>query len=194
MENEEKENLETPEQDEAEKTENQDVDDTSDESQEEESQEDVSSLKKQIETLKKQKEHWRSKASAGGNKAEAPQEKPKATNTSSDELSQKDFLALARADVHEEDIDYVLKYAKLEGVGVKDALASDDLKLILKSKAEHRQTQAAANTKTARPSAKKISDRDILDKAKRGELPEPGTPEAEALFRARRNLAEDRRV
>lgn len=103
-----------------------------------------------------------------------------------DDLSQKDLLALVRADVHDDDIDRVAKFAKLEGISIADALKHSDLKAILSSRAEARKSAEATAVKPARNGAPKVSDEVIIAKAAKGEIPAPGSPEAEALFWARR--------
>ena len=88
--------------------------------------------------------------------------------------------------VPQEDVDEVIKAAKLLGKTIQEALEDPTVKTILETRGEYRKTAEATNKKTARPSSHSPSSREILEKAEKGEIPEPGTPEAEKLFLARR--------
>lgn len=110
------------------------------------------------------------------------------------QLSQKDLLTLAKADVHEDDLDDVLEFAQFKKISIAEALKSSTVKNILSEKAEARETAKATSIKGGRPSAHKPSDAQILKEAQSGNIPKPGTPEAEALFRARHGLSEDTKV
>lgn len=101
------------------------------------------------------------------------------------ELSQKDLFALVKADVNEEDVDDIIKTAKVLGVSVSEALKDNVVKAILADKQEKRNTARATSTKTSRGGQKKVSDAELLSRASKGDIPEPGTPEAEQLFHAR---------
>lgn len=116
-------------------------------------------------------------------KSEPKQEK---ATSQEDDLSPKDWMYLAKADVHDDDLDRVVKFAKLEGITVQEALKHSDLKAILASRAEARKTAEAISTKPARVAATKISPEVIVEKAKKGEIPAKGSAEAEELFWARR--------
>lgn len=109
-------------------------------------------------------------------------------------LTQKDWLVLAKADVHEDDIDDVVEYARFAKIDISKALSSTVIKSILAEKAEARKAEVASNIKGGKPGAHKRSDADVYKDAQNGKMPKPGTPEAEALFRARRGLAEDTKV
>lgn len=113
--------------------------------------------------------------------------KPAETKTEDkNELSSKDTIALINAKVHEEDVDDVVEYAKFKKIPVAEALKSGILKATLTEKAEFRKTADATNTRGAGKPAPKVTDADILKKAEKGDIPAKGTPEAEALFWARR--------
>lgn len=101
-------------------------------------------------------------------------------------LSQKDLIALVRADVHDDDMETVEKFAKGYGIPLSEALKSDDLKAILDRRAEKRKSAEIANTGQTKKAAAKLSDQDILNKASKGEIPEKGSDDAERLFWARR--------
>lgn len=126
-------------------------------------------------------------------RAEKAEKKAKESVTTetkaSGDLSSKDILAIAKADIHEDDMDRVISFARSERISVKDALASDDLKAILSMRKEKRKTAAASNTGTARRGAVKLSDEEIIGRVEKGELPE----DPEALARARMNLRKNKK-
>lgn len=104
-------------------------------------------------------------------------------------LSVKDLHALK--DVHEDDVDDVLEYAELKKISISDAKKSTIVQTILADKVEKRKTAEATPTGATRPVSKKL-DGNTLNKnlKEKGEIPEPGSAEAEALYRARRGLKE----
>lgn len=111
-----------------------------------------------------------SKESAGGEKS----------------LSPKDLLALVKADVHEDDMEEVLEYAKFKKLDVSDALKTGVVKTMLAEKTEFRKTSQVMNTGAGRKSSTKVSDETLLSNLNKGVIPEKGGDEAERLFWARR--------
>lgn len=101
------------------------------------------------------------------------------------DLSAMDTIAIMNAKVDTEDIEDVVDYAKFRGISVAEALKSQVLKTILADKEEKRTSANAANTNNARAGQKKVTDDTLVSNMKKGEVPEPGTPEAEQLFWAR---------
>lgn len=89
---------------------------------------------------------------------------------SQDGLSTKDVLFLAKADIHEDDMDEVLEWAKFKKVPVSEAYKQ--LKGVLEVKNEQRKTSATANISNARRSNSKVSDDTLIEKANKGDLPE----------------------
>lgn len=118
----------------------------------------------------------------GGGESPAPKA-PTGTD-----LSSKDTYALVRADVHEDDVDEVVRAATALGISVVEALKDPIVQGILDTRKEHRATAEAANAAPARGGDKKPSASEILEKAKNGDIPEPGSAEAEALYKARRGI------
>lgn len=94
-----------------------------------------------------------------------PVEKPAETP----DLSNKDILYLAKADVHEDDIDEVLEWAKFKKVDVKEA--HKQLKGVLDTKAEQRRSAEVTQTKGSR-GASKPSNEDLISRASKGQLPD----------------------
>lgn len=145
---------------------------------EEESEEvDVEALKKENATLKAQKDHWRKKAEKPG-ASEAEKSVPK-----SGDLSTKDVLYLAKADIHEDDMEEVTDVAtKMFNGDVKKA--HEYLKPRFAVKAEERKTAEATHTGNARRSSGKVSDDALLANANSGKLPE-SEDEIARLIRAK---------
>lgn len=101
---------------------------------------------------------------------------------SQDALSNKDVIYLAKADVHEDDIDEVLQWAAFKKISVSEA--HKQLKTTLEVKAEQRRTAEVANISNVRRGPTKLSDESLLDNAKAGKLPDADA-EIERLIRAK---------
>jgi len=88
------------------------------------------------------------------------------------QLSQKDLLAVMKADVNSEDLDEVVDYAKLKGISVTEALKTPMIKSILEQKAEERQTADATNVKGQKRKTAQVSTDTLLENANKGKFPE----------------------
>ena len=100
-------------------------------------------------------------------------------------LSQQDVLVLAKADIHEDDLDEVIEFARFKKIPIKEALKNPTVKGILATKAEERKTAEVTLTRGGQRAASKVSGEDLLAKAERtGELPE-SEADLQALFKAR---------
>ncbi len=88
------------------------------------------------------------------------------------DMSQNDMFAILKADVHEDDVERVQRFAKSEGLSVKDALKSDELKAILALKAEQRKSASASNVGATKRGTGKVTAESLLEKAQKGEMPE----------------------
>ena len=86
----------------------------------------------------------------------------------SGELGTTDVIYLAKADIHDDDMDEVLKHAKLHNVSVKEAHSY--LKPILDVRLEQRKTAEASNVGSSKRGSGKISDEVLLSKASKGEI------------------------
>lgn len=101
---------------------------------------------------------------------EAKSQKAEAPKTQSNDLSQTDLIFLAKADIHDDDINDVVKWAKNNGMSVKEAY--QQFKPVLDTRAQERQTAQATATKGARGVKPKTGE-DLLQKARQtGEVPE----------------------
>lgn len=130
--------------------------------------EDTEFLKKKIATLEAQKNHWKQKATKPETKVT---EKKETVAKSNDSLPIEDTIALHRSNIHEDDISEVLRYAKFQGISVREALKSNVVKSLLATKEESRRVAEATNTGASRRTSAKSSEESLLSKAEKGELP-----------------------
>lgn len=103
-------------------------------------------------------------------KQDTTTEKKKDATDSEKSLSQTDIIYVAKADIHEDDLEEVLTYAKNNKVTVKEA--HQYLKPILDVKAEQRKTADGTNTNGGKRGSSKLSDEALLAEADKGKLPE----------------------
>jgi hypothetical protein len=103
-------------------------------------------------------------------KAEKKSKEAPASETSA--MSAADLLAVMNAKVHEDDMERVEKFAKMEGVSIRQALKDPELKAILEVRAEQRTTAAAANVSNVRRGPSKASDETLIANAEAGKLPD----------------------
>lgn len=96
---------------------------------------------------------------------------PKAEPTEP-KVSIKDMNALIKANVAEEDIEIVEKFARFEGVSIAEALKNPIMRNTLQQRAEERNTAIASNTSSSRRSNAKVSEEVLLDNASKGKLPD----------------------
>lgn len=103
-----------------------------------------------------------------------PETKPKEKKAEpkSEGLSIKDTVAIQRANIHEDDIEEVIDFAKHKGVSVSEALKHPVIQSTLKINQSNREAQEALNTKGANPKQTKVSGKDLVEKANQGALPE----------------------
>ena len=101
-------------------------------------------------------------------------------------LSSVDTIAIIKANVHEDDIEEVIKASKLLGKSISETLKDSTFKTILNTREEERKTAEATNTNTAKPGTKQVSGDELKQNLSKGQVPEKGSKEAEDLFWARR--------
>lgn len=130
----------------------------------EQPQEDVEDLKKRLATAEAQKDHWRKKATE---KKETVVEKAE-----TGVLSSADLLAVMNAKVHEDDMERVEKFAKMEGKSIREALKDPELKAILALREEQRSMANSANTTNVRRGSTKVPDEVLVANARANKLPE----------------------
>lgn len=101
-------------------------------------------------------------------------------------MTPKDIIALTKADVHEDDMQEVIDYAKFKNISIADALKSDIVKTTLADAVEKRKSAEVATSRTTRQSTTKATDDDLVKDLSNGKIPEKGSDEASQLFWARR--------
>lgn len=107
----------------------------------------------------------------------------KKQSSKEDGLSNKDVIFLAKADIHEDDVQEVIDWSKFKKISVSDAYKQ--LKDTLDVRAEQRKTAAATQVKGGARGTSKVSGEDLLARAERtGDVPESDDGMAE-LFKAR---------
>lgn len=119
-------------------------------------------------------------------KAEKKSKEGKIETSNETGLSTKDVLILAKANIHEDDIDEVVEYAQFKKIPIAEAIKSGVMKTFIKEKEEKRRVAAATNTGSARRSSTKPSADDILDRASKGQLPEDPADLAKARWELRK--------
>lgn len=140
--------------------------------------------KKTWDTLNAQKDHFKNKARPAT--TVTPLAKPAEKKVDETGLSQSDFIAIARADIHDDDIESVKRFAKMEGLTISESLKNDDMRAILDRREGVRKTADATNTNTSRRSAPKADADTILKNVSEGKIPDAGSRDADELFWARR--------
>ena len=98
-----------------------------------------------------------------------PEEKPESPKTP-EPMSLKDIRALQ--DVHDDDVDEVVEYAKFKGVSIAEAKKSPVIQAHLRTKEEERATAQATNTGGGKKTTSKNTPEAILERAESGQLPE----------------------
>lgn len=136
---------------------------------EEEADESVDELKAKLAKAEEIANNQRIRAEkAEKAKKEAPTEQ-KSDQTG---YSLADQMALLNAKVDEEDIERVERFAKSEGISIKEALKNSELKAILAVRSEERTTANVANVSNVRRGNSRPSDESLLQSASAGKLPE----------------------
>ncbi|MCP3684621.1 MAG: hypothetical protein GY861_18295 [bacterium] len=161
-----------------------DIDSTTDEeesteeetTEEESSEETVESLKQKNQNLYEQLKKAKGFERGGDgkwvkkqeSKTETPKEEPNVVSAA--DLSFRDFKALS--DVHEDDVDKLVSYAKFNGISITDAKQLPEMTNLLKDNDEKRKTAEATNTGRVKRGATEAPDSAILKKARdTGEVP-----------------------
>ena len=97
--------------------------------------------------------------------------KPETKVEPSQELSAKDALLLAKADVDLEDVDEVIDFAKYRKITIAEALQNNTLRAILTDSQEKRKTALATQTSGTRKTTAPTIEA-LTEKAQKGELSE----------------------
>lgn len=136
-------------------------------------EESVDEVKAKLAKTEELANNYKIRAEKAEKKLKEPKEIKDVEKKSSDNsLSTKDLYALTFSKVAEEDIDEVLDYAKFKKISVSEALKTSTVKNLLKEKEEQRNIANATNTNTTRRSNAKLSDEAVIEKAKKGNIPQ----------------------
>lgn len=113
-----------------------------------------------------------------------PEEKetPKEETLKSNELSVSDFRALA--DVHDDDYEEVVEFAKFKGISITEAKKTPTIQSLLREKEETRKTAETTNTGMGKRGTSKATDESLVRDAEKGKLPESDS-EIERLMHAK---------
>lgn len=87
-------------------------------------------------------------------------------------LSSSDLLAVTNANIHEDDIERVERFAKSEGLSIKEALKHVELKAILDVRGEYRRSENAVNIQNVRAGNAQVSDEKLVQDASQGKFPD----------------------
>lgn len=136
---------------------------------EDEAEESIDDVKARLAKAEEVAENQRIRAEKAEKAAKEGREPKKEASPS---LSTLDSIAIIRANVADEDIERVERFAKSEGITIREALANSELKAILTVRAEERETAAATNTGAVRRGATVVSAERLIQDAQSGKLPE----------------------
>jgi hypothetical protein len=146
------------------------AEETTNETQEEElTPEQIADLKKKAEVSSQNFERAK-KAEADLKEARKKLQEGNTAENKAEVLSTKDVLYLAKADVHEDDVNEVLEWSKFKKISVQEA--HKQLKGTLEVRAEQRKSAETANISNVRRGPTKVTAETLLENAKAGKLPE----------------------
>ena len=105
-------------------------------------------------------------------------------------LSTADLYALMASKVEQPDVEEVQRFAKMYGKTIGEVLAEPTVIAFLKEKVEKRNSARAAEKggNGGTTGSKGLSEADVLERSRNGERFEPGSPEAEMLYKAKRGI------
>src|SRR3990167_289316 len=124
------------------------------------------------------------KAEATEKAREKADQEAKARESNPTGLTSADLLAVTNAHVHEDDIERVERFAKSEGLSIKESIKSPELRAVLDLREEQRRVADATNIGNVRAGNVKITDETLPANAERGKLTE-GDLEIERLIAAK---------
>lgn len=120
----------------------------------------------------------------------AEKAKPKADDTTSKntDISARDILSLQSAGVTtDEDISFVERMAKAEGLTIKEVLDDKSIQTVLKTRQEERKSTEVTNTSNERRGSVRLTTEKLLSEASKGNLPE-SAEDQKRLIRSKFNL------
>jgi len=131
-------------------------------------EEETSEKNEEVEELKKKAnlaDNYKKRAEKAEVKLKKFENQPK------EDLSSDDILALAKADLHDEDIAEVREWAKFKSIPVKEALSDPMMKSSIAQREIDRRNAEASNTKGKTGDTKRDAEV-IKERASQGDLPE----------------------
>jgi hypothetical protein len=131
------------------------------------------SLEEEVTRLQKEKDGLdvkNKKLYARLKESEKTPKKTEEVKTNVENLPLKDIRALN--DVHDEDVDWLISYAKFNDVTISEAKKREDVGIFLKTMEEKRQTAAATVIKTGNRGSQPNTGEEILKRARKGDLPQ----------------------
>lgn len=93
-----------------------------------------------------------------------PEKSPK-----TDGLSSRDAIAIAKANVHEDDVDELIELAQFKKISVSEALKHKTWKTISAERTEERQSAEVANTSKQKGAISKVTGETLIDRVRKGE-------------------------
>jgi hypothetical protein len=141
------------------------LEDTEVEEEAEETQDDSQNA----EYWKQKAEEYQGRLKRAETKLEKSKDKPaEKTEEASNMLSSLDLLALAKADIEDEDLPDIEEYAKFKKISVREALKTDFVKNLISDKKEFKKSKEITTTGAQRATTATVTDSQILAKAKSG--------------------------
>lgn len=142
----------------------------------------------EVEKLKQIAENQRIRAEKAERLLKEKKQEPN-KNTKQNDMSLKDIRALN--DVHDDDVDDILDYAKYKGIAPSEAKKMPAMVAILKAKEEDRRVALATNTGGGKRGTAQVSDERVLQDFSQGKVSENDS-DIERLAEARFNLRKNR--
>lgn len=137
-----------------------------------------------VDALKAQNKKLYERAKKAEAEAKKLKQQPKESEPKTDSnLSLKDIRALQ--DVHEDDLEEVMNYAKFKGISIADAKKDSVVRTLLKNKEEERKTAEATSTGKTKRGVSSLSDEQVVEAAYSGKEIDPARL-AEAQLALRR--------
>lgn len=116
---------------------------------------------------------------------------PKEKETPKNDMSLKDIRALNN--VHDDDVDEVIDYAKYKGITPAEALKTPAMIAVLKAKEEERRTAQATNTGTGKRGISAKTDEQVISEFEKGNISEDYS-DIERLAEARNAMRKARKI
>lgn len=149
----------------------------------ENAEETVEEIKSRLAKAEELARNYKIRAEKAEKGTKAPVQTPKNGPT----VSTKDLYALIEAKVPEEDISEVEEFARFKGISISEALKSSTVKTLIAERREKREIASATNVGNTRRSPSKLSEDVLLDKARKGSMPE-SDDDIVRMIRARKGL------